>query len=94
LERAREQENSPHKRKETNSPTRSRARQEFPRPETESTHSNLCVFGGAAAAAAEEVEEMLSGDIPPNQTIYLNNLNEKVKKEGTSLIRLHTPNSS
>ncbi|CAD6210802.1 unnamed protein product [Miscanthus lutarioriparius] len=24
---------------------------------------------------------MLSGDIPPNQTIYLNNLNEKVKKE-------------
>jgi hypothetical protein len=37
---------------------------------------------------------MLSGDIPPNQTIYLNNLNEKVKKEGTSLIRLHTPNSS
>ncbi|URD92510.1 U2 small nuclear ribonucleoprotein [Musa troglodytarum] len=24
---------------------------------------------------------MLSGDIPPNQTIYINNLNEKVKKE-------------
>ncbi|KAG2552599.1 U2 small nuclear ribonucleoprotein B'' [Panicum virgatum] len=24
---------------------------------------------------------MLSGDIPPNQTIYVNNLNEKVKKE-------------
>ncbi|XP_072151765.1 U2 small nuclear ribonucleoprotein B''-like [Setaria viridis] len=24
---------------------------------------------------------MLSSDIPPNQTIYLNNLNEKVKKE-------------
>ncbi|KAL5652968.1 hypothetical protein ACJX0J_038426, partial [Zea mays] len=24
---------------------------------------------------------MLSADIPPNQTIYLNNLNEKVKKE-------------
>ncbi|RLN16342.1 hypothetical protein C2845_PM02G28900 [Panicum miliaceum] len=38
------------------------------------------IFGGAAAAAAEE-EEMLSGDIPPNQTIYINNLNEKVKKE-------------
>lgn len=25
---------------------------------------------------------MLSGDIPPNQTIYINNLSEKVKKEG------------
>lgn len=25
---------------------------------------------------------MLSGDIPPNQTIYLRNLNEKLKKEG------------
>lgn len=25
---------------------------------------------------------MLSGDIPPNQTIYIKNLNEKVKKEG------------
>ncbi|XP_042469092.1 U2 small nuclear ribonucleoprotein B''-like isoform X2 [Zingiber officinale] len=24
---------------------------------------------------------MLSGDIPPNQTVYINNLNEKVKKE-------------
>ncbi|GJN08133.1 hypothetical protein PR202_ga26025 [Eleusine coracana subsp. coracana] len=35
------------------------------------------VFGGGAAA----VEEMLSGDIPPNQTIYLRNLNEKLKKE-------------
>jgi hypothetical protein len=28
---------------------------------------------------------MLSGDIPPNQTVYLRNLNEKVKKEGTHL---------
>jgi hypothetical protein len=37
---------------------------------------------------------MLSADIPPNQTIYLNNLNEKVKKEGTALIRLHTPKNS
>jgi U2 small nuclear ribonucleoprotein B'' len=26
---------------------------------------------------------MLSGDVPPNQTIYLRNLNEKIKKEGT-----------
>uniref|UniRef100_K4ADJ3 RRM domain-containing protein n=3 Tax=Setaria TaxID=4554 RepID=K4ADJ3_SETIT len=43
--------------------------------------SPVFVLGGAAAAAAEEEEEMLSGDIPPNQTIYLNNLNEKVKKE-------------
>jgi hypothetical protein len=25
---------------------------------------------------------MLTGDIPPNQTIYIKNLNEKVKKEG------------
>jgi hypothetical protein len=25
---------------------------------------------------------MLSGDIPPNQTIYIKNLNDKVKKEG------------
>nr|POE92795.1 u2 small nuclear ribonucleoprotein b'' [Quercus suber] len=25
---------------------------------------------------------MLSGDIPPSQTIYIKNLNEKVKKEG------------
>jgi U2 small nuclear ribonucleoprotein B'' len=25
---------------------------------------------------------MLTGDIPPNQTIYVKNLNEKVKKEG------------
>ncbi|RWW75634.1 hypothetical protein BHE74_00016333 [Ensete ventricosum] len=30
---------------------------------------------------------MLSGDIPPNQTIYINNLNEKVKKEGKKLKR-------
>lgn len=25
---------------------------------------------------------MITGDIPPNQTIYIKNLNEKVKKEG------------
>ena len=37
---------------------------------------------------------MLSGDIPPNQTIYVNNLNEKVKKEGTALPGLQAPNSS
>jgi hypothetical protein len=63
-------------------------------PEIESTRTNLCVSSSSAArraAAAEEVEEMLSGDIPPNQTIYLNNLNEKVKKEGTALIGFHTP---
>jgi hypothetical protein len=70
------------------------------RPETESTRTAAISASlrlrrrAAAAAAAEEVEEMLSGDIPPNQTIYLNNLNEKVKKEGTALVRLHTPNSS
>jgi U2 small nuclear ribonucleoprotein B'' len=29
---------------------------------------------------------MLSGDVPPNQTIYLRNLNEKIKKEGTNLV--------
>jgi hypothetical protein len=51
------------------------------------------IFGGAAAAAAEE-EEMLSGDIPPNQTIYVNNLNEKVKKEGAALPGLHAPDYS
>jgi hypothetical protein len=28
------------------------------------------------------VAAMLSGDIPPNQTIYIKNLNDKVKKEG------------
>lgn len=28
---------------------------------------------------------MLSGDIPPNQTIYVKNLNEKVKKDGKFL---------
>ena len=66
----------------------------------ETTRARLCplpafvsVFGGAAAAAAEE-EEMLSGDIPPNQTIYVKNLNEKVKKEGTALPGLQAPNSS
>lgn len=32
---------------------------------------------------------MLSGDIPPNQTIYIKNLNEKVKKEGDSLLAFH-----
>jgi len=53
----------------------------------------VSIFGGAAAAAAEE-EEMLSGDIPPNQTIYVNNLNEKVKKEGTALPGLQAPNPS
>jgi len=37
---------------------------------------------------------MLSGDIPPNQTIYVNNLNEKVKKEGTALPGLQAPNPS
>jgi hypothetical protein len=37
----------------------------------------------SSAAAA-----MLSGDIPPNQTIYLRNLNEKLKKEGN---RTHLP---
>jgi hypothetical protein len=26
---------------------------------------------------------MLSGDVPPNQTIYIRNLEEKIKKEGT-----------
>lgn len=32
---------------------------------------------------------MLSGDVPPNQTIYIKNLNDKVKKEGDfSLILL------
>jgi hypothetical protein len=32
---------------------------------------------------------MLSGDVPPNQTIYIRNLEEKIKKEGTaSLTRL------
>jgi U2 small nuclear ribonucleoprotein B'' len=29
---------------------------------------------------------MLTGDIPPNQTIYIKNLNEKVKKEGMLLL--------
>lgn len=38
----------------------------------------LCVVGIA--------ETMLSGDIPPSQTIYLKNLNEKIKKEGTIII--------
>ena len=57
-------------------------------------HQSLRFSSAAAAAAAEEVDEMLSADIPPNQTIYLNNLNEKVKKEGTALIRLHTPKNS
>lgn len=27
---------------------------------------------------------MLCGDIPPNQSIYIKNLNEKVKKDGNS----------
>jgi hypothetical protein len=25
------------------------------------------------------------GDVPPNQTVYVNNLNEKLKKEGESV---------
>jgi hypothetical protein len=31
---------------------------------------------------------MMQADVPPNQTIYINNLNEKIKKEG---IYLHPP---
>lgn len=92
LERAPKQENSSSDKRNQHALARGK---DF-RPETEK-HPHpplrLFVFGGAAAAAAEEVEEMLSGDIPPNQTIYLNNLNEKVKKEGSSLTRLHAPNS-
>jgi hypothetical protein len=29
---------------------------------------------------------MTSGDIKPNNTIYINNLNEKIKKDGKSSI--------
>jgi hypothetical protein len=32
---------------------------------------------------------MMQADTPPNQTIYINNLNEKVKKEGALLIPQH-----
>lgn len=46
------------------------------RPETV---RSLSSSSSAAAAAAA----MLSGDVPPNQTVYFRNLNEKVKKEGT-----------
>uniref|UniRef100_A0A453I9V4 RRM domain-containing protein n=1 Tax=Aegilops tauschii subsp. strangulata TaxID=200361 RepID=A0A453I9V4_AEGTS len=44
------------------------------RPETV---RSLSSSSSAAAAAAA----MLSGDVPPNQTVYFRNLNEKVKKE-------------
>lgn len=30
------------------------------------------------------------GDIPPNQTVYVNNLPDKVKKEGAALVE-HVP---
>jgi hypothetical protein len=32
---------------------------------------------------------MMQADAPPNQTIYINNLNEKVKKEGALFIPPH-----
>ena len=31
------------------------------------------------------VVRMAATDLPPNQTVYINNLNEKVKKDGTSV---------
>jgi len=37
---------------------------------------------GAAAAAAAGAGAGAVGDTPPNQTIYINNLNEKIKKDG------------
>ena len=37
---------------------------------------------------------MLSGDIPPSQTIYIKNLNEKVKKEGNPLKSLSLASSA
>ena len=39
----------------------------------------------SSSSAAVTAAAMLSGDVPPNQTLYLRNLNEKIKKEGTTL---------
>ena len=36
-------------------------------------------------SALGKPSKMLTGDIPPNQTIYIKNLNEKIKKEGTTI---------
>jgi hypothetical protein len=35
-------------------------------------------------SSAQQTGKMMQADTPPNQTIYINNLNEKVKKEGAS----------
>lgn len=34
----------------------------------------------AAAAAAPSASSLLTLDVPPSQTLYVNNLNEKIKK--------------